>query len=134
MQPVQYLLLVYTDEALLEALPEGDYDRRMKHCLEHADELHESGTLIGFQQLEPAKTAKSVRRREGRTSVVDGPFAETKELLAGFNLVEADSLEDAIRLAEQLPWAETGCIEVRPVRDVDAVRRRVGASLRPAAA
>ena len=65
--------------------------------------------------------------------MLDGPFAETKELLAGFNLVEADSLEDAIRMAEQLPWAETGCIEMRPVRDVDAVRVRVGAQKRQAA-
>ncbi|MDH5835120.1 YciI family protein [Luteimonas kalidii] len=129
---MQYLLLVYTDESLLEALPEGDYDRRMRHCLEHADELKASGTLLGFQQLEPAQGAKSVRRRGGKVSVVDGPFAETKELLAGFNLVEADSLEEALRLAEQLPWADTGCIEVREVRDVEAVRQRVGA--RPAAA
>ena len=129
---MQYLLLVYTDESLIEALPEGDYDRRMRHCLEHADELKASGTLLGFQQLEPAKGAKSVRRRGGKVSVVDGPFAETKELLAGFNLVEADSMEDALRLAQQLPWADTGCIEVREVRNVDAVRQRVGA--RPAAA
>ena len=69
-----------------------------------------------------------------KVSVLDGPFAETKELLAGFNLVEADSLEDAIRMAEELPWAETGCIEVRAVRDVDAVRARVGATSRQAAA
>ncbi|HRO26250.1 MAG TPA: YciI family protein [Luteimonas sp.] len=131
---MQYLLLVYTDAALLDALPEGDYDKRMRHCLEHADELAECGTLLGFQQLEPAATAKSLRRRGGKVSVVDGPFTETKELLAGFNLVEADSLEEAIRLAEQLPWADTGCIEVRPVRDVDAVRRRVGATARPDAA
>ncbi|MDH5831562.1 YciI family protein [Luteimonas sp. M1R5S18] len=129
---MQYLLLVYTDESLIEALPEGDYDRRMRHCLEHADELKASGTLLGFQQLEPAKGAKSVRRRGGKVSVVDGPFAETKEMLAGFNLVEADSMEDALRLAQQLPWADTGCIEVREVRNVDAVRQRVGA--RPAAA
>ena len=129
---MQYLLLVYTDESLIEALPEGDYDRRMRHCLEHADELKASGTLLGFQQLEPAKGAKSVRRRGGKVSVVDGPFAETKEMLAGFNLVEADSMEDALRLAQQLPWADTGCIEVRVVRNVDAVRQRVGA--RPAAA
>ena len=129
---MQYLLLVYTDESLIEALPEGDYDRRMRHCLEHADELKASGTLLGFQQLEPAKGAKSVRRRGGKVSVVDGPFAETKELLAGFNLVEADSMEEALRLAQQLPWADTGCIEVREVRNVDAVRQRVGA--RPAAA
>ncbi|TYT26141.1 YciI family protein [Luteimonas viscosa] len=131
---MQYLLMVYTDDALLEALPEGEYDRRMRHCLESADELQAQGTLLGFQQLEPAKTAKSVRRRGGKVSVVDGPFAETKEMLAGFNLIEADSLEEALRLAEQLPWAETGCIEVREVRDVDVVRRRVGATARPAAA
>lgn len=131
---MQYLLLVYVDETLLEALPEAEFDRRMRHCLERADALQDEGTLLGFQQLEPARTAKSVRRRGGKVSVVDGPFAETKELLAGFNLVEADSLEDAIRMAEELPWAETGCIEVRPVRDVDAVRQRVGAASRPAAA
>ncbi|MGJ4729886.1 YciI family protein [Luteimonas sp. SDU101] len=131
---MQYLLLVYVDESMIEALPDREYDRRMRHCLERADALQEEGKVLGFQQLEPARTAKSVRRREGRVSVVDGPFAETKELLAGFNLVEADSLGDAVRMAEELPWAETGCIEVRAVRDVDAVRARVGAPRRPAAA
>ncbi len=129
---MQYLLLVYIDEALQEALPEGEYERRMRHCLEQADGLKACGTLLGSQQLEPPATAKSVRRRDGRLSVVDGPFAETKEILAGFNLVEADSLEHALELAARFPWAETGCIEVRALRDVDAVRSRVGA--RPAAA
>ena len=130
---MQYLLLVYIDNALTDALPDGEYDARMRHCLEKADQLAEEGTLLGFQQLEPASTAKSVRRRGGRVSVVAGTFTETKELLAGFNLVEADSLEEAIALAEQLPWAETGCIEVRALRDVDAVRRRVGAAPRAGA-
>lgn len=131
---MQYLLLVYVDDSMIEALPDGEYDRRMRHCLERADALQDEGTVLGFQQLEPAPTAKSVRRRAGKVTVVDGPFAETKEMLAGFNLVEADCLEDAIRMAEELPWAETGCIEVRAVRDVDAVRARVGAPRRPAAA
>ena len=131
---MQYLLLVYVDETLLDALPEGEFDLRMRHCLERADAQQEEGTLLGFQQLEPARTAKSVRRRDGKVSVVDGPFAETKELLAAFNLVEADSLEDAIRMAKELPWTEIGSIEVRPVRDVDAVRQRVGAPRRPAVA
>lgn len=131
---MQYLLLVYVDEAMIEALPEGEYDRRMRHCLERADALSDEGTLLGFQQLERPHTARSVRRREGRLSVVDGPFAETKEMLAGFNLVEADSLEEAVRMAQELPWAETGCIEVRAVRDVDAVRARVGACKRTAVA
>ncbi|MDH7452259.1 YciI family protein [Luteimonas composti] len=131
---MQYLLLVYVDESMIEALPEGEYDRRMRHCLERADALQAEGALLGFQQLERPDTARSVRRREGRVSVVDGPFAETKEMLAGFNLVEADSLDDAVRMAQELPWAETGCIEVRAVRDVDAVRARVGARKRPAVA
>lgn len=124
---MKYLLLVYTDAELLEALPDGEYDGMMKHCLEHADALQAEGTLLGFQQLQPAATAKAVRIRNGRSTVSDGPFAETKELLAGFNLVEADSLAHAIELAQQLPWARTGCIEVRALRDVDAERRRVGA-------
>jgi len=124
---MQYLLLVYTDEGLLGQLQPSEFDRHMKHCLEHADELQACGKLLGYQQLEPAATAKAVRIRGGQAQVLDGPFAETKELLAGFNLVEAESEEEALRLAQALPWARYGCIEVRRVRDVAAVRQRVGA-------
>ncbi|NZA25774.1 YciI family protein [Luteimonas sp. SJ-92] len=124
---MQYLLLVYTDDTLLEALPEGEFDSMMRGCLQHADALREDGRLLDFQQLEAPASARSVRIRGGRASVTDGPFAETKEVLAGFNLVEADSLEEAVRMAQEFPWAGTGCIEVRPVRDVGEVRRRVGA-------
>lgn len=124
---MKYLLLVYTDDDLLQALPEGEFDTMMRGCLQHADALQDEGTLIDFQQLESAKTARSVRIRNGKTTVLDGPFAETREVLAGFNLIEADSLDAAVRMAADFPWAATGCIEVRPVRDVDAVRRRVGA-------
>jgi hypothetical protein len=74
-----------------------------------------------------APRSRSVRIRNGRTSVVDGPFAETKEILGGFNLIEADTMDEAVRIAAQFPWARVGCLEVRAVRDVDAVRRRVGA-------
>ena len=124
---MQFLLLVYTDPELMQALPEGRYDTMRKGCLEHADDLQRAGKLLQFQQLEDARTAKSVRIRNGKASVHDGPFAETKELLGGFNLVEADDIDEAIRIASELPWAMTGCIEVRPVRDVDVVRKRVGA-------
>ncbi|MEZ0471064.1 YciI family protein [Luteimonas salinilitoris] len=124
---MQYLLLVYTDDTLIDALPEGEADDMMRTCLAHADEMQADGTLLGFQQLEAPATARSVRIRDGRATVTDGPFAETKEILAGFNLVEADSLEEAVRMAHEFPWAKTGCIEVRPVRDSEAVRRRVGA-------
>lgn len=124
---MQFLALVYIDNALVEALPEGEPDAMMRTCLGHADELKADGKLLGFQQLEDASTAKSVRIRNGRTSVVDGPFAETKEILGGFNLIEAESMDEAVRIASQIPWARVGCLEVRAVRDVDAVRRRVGA-------
>ena len=123
---MQYLLLVYIDEGLTEALGQNEYDVRMRTCLAHADGLKADGRLLGVQQLEAPTQAKAVRIRQGRTTITDGPFAETKEVLAGFNLIEADSLEDALRVAEHIPWAQTGCIEVRPVRDMDAVRRRVG--------
>ncbi|MDN4481910.1 YciI family protein, partial [Demequina sp. EGI L300058] len=70
---------------------------------------------------------RSFRVRQQRTTVFDGPFAETKEYLAGFNLIEADDLDHAMRIARTFPWARIGAIEVRPVRDMEAVRQRVGA-------
>ncbi len=123
---MKFLLLVYNEEAALDALPEGRFDSMMRDCLVHADVLAEQGTLLGSQQLEPAASAKSVRIRSGRTSVVDGPFAETKEILGGYNIIEAADIDEAVRIAAGFPWATTGCIEVRPIRDIDAVRRRVG--------
>lgn len=124
---MQYLLLVYTDKTLLDALPQAEYDRLMRGCLEHADELKRAGTLIGSQQLKPADTARSLRQREGRASVTDGPFAETKEVLAGFNLIEAANMDEAVRIAHEFPWSRFGAIEVRPVHDMDQERVRVGA-------
>lgn len=124
---MKFLMMIHVDDALLEALPAGEFDARMRGCLAHADELREQGRLIDSQQLEPASTARSVRIRGERTQVVDGPFAETKEYLAGFNLIEAADMDEAMRMALEFPWARFGCIELRPVRDIDAVRQRVGA-------
>ena len=124
---MQYLLLVYVDDKLLGELAPEAFDAEMKQCLQHADEMHSDARLFSFQQLEAPATARSVRVRGGKASVLDGPFAETKEVLAGFNLVEAESIEEAVRMAQEFPWARYGCIEVRPVRDVRVVRRRVGA-------
>lgn len=124
---MQFLALIYNDDALLEALPEGEADTMMRHCFAHADELRAKGRLLESQQLEPAKAAKTVRIRNGRTTVVDGPFAETKEILGGFNLIEAADMQEAIEIASHFPWAQTGCVEVRAVKNLDAVRRGVGA-------
>lgn len=124
---MQYLLLVYTDPALMEQLPAECFNTEMRQCLKHADELQQQGTLLAARQLEPVSAAKSVRVRAGKMQILDGPFAETKEVLAGFNLIEADSMEQAVKLAQEFPWTRYGCIEVRPVGDMEAMRRRVGA-------
>ncbi|HEY8328895.1 MAG TPA: YciI family protein [Rhodanobacter sp.] len=124
---MKFLVMIYCDDVLLDALPEGEFDTLMRGCLGHADELQADGCLLGSQQLEHPATARTLRVRGQRRSVVDGPFAETKEYLGGFNLIEAADMDEAVRIAAEFPWARTGAIEIRPVRDMDAVRRRVGA-------
>jgi hypothetical protein len=128
---MQFLLLIYSDDSLLEALPAGKADAMMRACFEHADELRGRGSLKESQQLEEPKSAKTVRLRAGKLSVVDGPFAETKEMLGGFNLIEAADMDEAVRIAAEFPWTATGSVEIRPIRDMAAVRRRVGAPDQP---
>ena len=125
---MQYLTLIHIDPDLLAELPEAEYDRLMRGCFEKADALQQDGCLHGSQQLEDPGTARTLRVRDGLGRVTDGPFAETREFLAGFNLIEADSMDAAVEIARQFPWARFGSIEVRPVRDMQAVRNRVGAA------
>jgi hypothetical protein len=122
---MKFMLVIYNDRALLDALPAGEADGMMRDCLAHADELRGEGSLIESQMLQGAERAKSVRIRNGRLTATDGPFAEVKEVLGGFNLIEATDMDEAVRIAAQFPWARTGCVEVRPVEDIEAVRRRV---------
>lgn len=130
---MKFMLLIYVDDTVLGALPEGRFDEMMRDCLDHADGLHTEGRLIESQMLKPVGAAKSVRVRNGKTTVVDGPFAETKEVLGGFNLIEAKDYDEAVAIALHFPWAQTGCVEVRPVQEIDEVRIQVGAPARPAA-
>ena len=124
---MKYMLVIYNDNTLVDALPRGAADGMMRECLAHADELRRDGYLTESQMLEGPETAKSVRIRGGRQTTLDGPFAETKEVIAGFNVVEADSIDEAVRMAAEFPWARTGCVEVRPMLDFDDIRREVGA-------
>ncbi|WP_243041513.1 YciI family protein [Dyella sedimenti] len=124
---MKFLVMIYNDDSLLEALPEGEFDHMMRGCLVHADELRAEGCLLDSMQLESPAQSKSVRVRDGKMSVIDGPFAEAKEYLGGFNLIEAADMDEAVAIAQSFPWSRTGRIEVRPVRDMEAVRRRVGA-------
>ena len=108
---MKYLCLVYLDETRLDELPDED-------CVAYDSALAASGHRLASEALQPISTAATVRVRHGRTSVTDGPFAETKEQLAGFYLVEARDLNEAIQLAQRCPPARVGSIEVRPVRPI----------------
>ena len=126
---MKYMAIIYIDHNLLDALPAGRFESMMRDCLGHADELRAKGKLLESQMLEDAPTAKSIRVRGGRQTVVDGPFAEAKEVLGGFNIIEADDIEEATRIAAAgFPWSEVGCVEVRPIRDIGGVRNRVFAT------
>jgi hypothetical protein len=125
---MKFMVLIYNDPTMLDALPPAEFDATMRGCLQHADELRRKGRLIDSQMLESPSAAKSLRSRKNRLTVVDGPFAESKEVLAGFNLIEAESMDEAVQIASGFPWAATGCVEVRAVRDIAAVRERVGAA------
>lgn len=124
---MKFMVLIYTDDTLMEALPEGQFETMMRGCLAYADQLRREGRLLDSQMLESPATAKALRTRNGRLTTIDGPFAEAKELLGGFNLIEARDMEEALEIAAHFPWSRTGRVEVRPVMDMDVMRRRVGA-------
>lgn len=112
---MQYLLLIYGDEKATEKLSEGDTAAMHKEYLTFTQEIVKSGHLRGGDALQPVRTATTVRVREGKTVKTDGPFAETKEQLAGYYLVEAKDLDEALGIAARIPGAKHGSIEVRPV-------------------
>ena len=125
---MKFLVLIYNEPELLNALPHAEFDTTMRGCFDKADELKRNGKLLESRMLQAPSTAKSIRVRNGRRTTHDGPFAETKEVLGGFNLIEAEDMDEALRIAAEFPWSQTGCVEVRPLEDMDAVRRRVSAA------
>lgn len=117
---MKYLCLIYVAEALEGALPSNELDALVKQHLDFDEGLRQSGNYVTSAALESVKAATTVRVRQGRVSTTDGPFMETKEQLGGFILIEARDLNEAIRIAAQIPSARNGCIEVRPVRELSA--------------
>lgn len=119
---MKYLCLVYGEERNIQTLDDHE-------CLAFDQGLRDSGHCVASEALQPIETATTVRVRNGKVSVSDGPFAETKEQLAGFYLVEARDLNEAIQLASKIPPARVGTIEVRPVRPIRANPRSAGMPL-----
>jgi hypothetical protein len=109
---MKYLCLVYLEADKLHAVPD-------RECFNCGDEMRKQGLLLAAEPLFPTDTAKTVRVRNGRVAITDGPFAETKEQLAGFYLIDAASHDDAMRIAATIPPARAGSIEVRPVRELE---------------
>lgn len=114
---MKYLCLVYIDETVLDALSEHEFDALIEAALANDDVLRRGGHYVSANALQSVRTATSVRVRDGKVSVTDGPFAETKEHLGGYTLIEAADLTEAIDLAAKLPMARYGTIEVRPIRE-----------------
>jgi hypothetical protein len=120
---MQYLLLIYDQESLLGKLNEAEQGKMMQEYRELTKSIQHSGHYLASSQLHPVSKATTVRMRDGKKLVTDGPFAETKEQLGGFYLIEAKDLDDAVAIAARIPSARLGSIEIRPL----VVRKPVAA-------
>ena len=108
---MKFLCLVYGDEKAMQTIHDAE-------CVANGEALQRSGHYVAAESLLPAQTAKTLRVRDGTVSVTDGPFAEAKEVIAGFYLIDARDFDEALVLAAQIPPARVGAIEVRPVRQL----------------
>jgi hypothetical protein len=116
---MRYLCLIYLDEKQLGAMPESETSALNARHLAFNDNLLDNGHFIEAEALQPAAATTCVRVRNGRTTLTDGPYAETKEMVAGFYVIEARDLNEAIQVASRIPSAPLGTIEVRPCRDLE---------------
>jgi hypothetical protein len=119
--PMKYLLLIYMDE---NALSETEREHCYAESAQLAQELNAKGQYLATAPLHPVATATSVRVRDGKPLVTDGPFAETREQLGGFFLINAHDLDEAIAIAAQIPGARVGTVEIRPVIEVAGLPER----------
>jgi hypothetical protein len=117
---VQYTLLIYDDEATWGRMSEGERGAIMQEYFEYTTELRDAGAFVDGAPLQATQTATTVRVRDGEQLVTDGPFAETKEQLGGFYLIDVETLDEAIEWARKIPSARIGSIEVRPVAPMGA--------------
>ena len=117
---MKYLCLIYDDESTWGTMPKAEADAMMGEYFAFTEGIQKSGHYLGGNALKPTATASTVRVRQGKISTTDGPFAETKEQLGGYYLIEATDLNDAIQVAARIPSARFGSIEIRPVQVFDA--------------
>jgi hypothetical protein len=114
---MKYLCLIYDEEAKIAGMSKEDGDQFMGEYFAFTEDIRKSGHYVAGEALHPVSTATTVRIRQGKTTTTDGPFAETKEQLGGFYLIDAKDLNEAIQIASRIPSARLGSVEVRPVVD-----------------
>ena len=114
---MKYLCLIYDDEKRFVTMPKGELDGIMAEYRAFSEGIRKSGHYLGGHQLAPVRAASTVRVRHGKMSATDGPFAETKEQLGGYFLIEAADLNEAMQIASRIPSARSGSVEVRPLHD-----------------
>lgn len=119
---MQYLLLIYDAERELNSMPPAELQQLHADYMRFTQEIQASGHHLGGNALQPVATATTLRTRSGKTSTTDGPFAETREQLGGYYLIEAANLDEALRIGARVPSVRTGSIEVRPVLLFDQVQ------------
>ena len=112
---MKYLCLIYDQEQKWAQYTKEQGDAMNREYFSFTDDIKKSGHMLGGEALEPTHSATTVRVRNGKVSTTDGPFAETKEQLGGYYLIEAKDLNDAIQVASRIPGAKTGSVEVRPI-------------------
>jgi len=115
---MKYLCLIYQDESVPQKLPKAEFEKIHGEYLAFTDEIKKSGRLLGNNGLQPTQKATTVRVRDGKVTTIDGPFAETKEQLGGYYLIETKDLDEAIQIAAKIPSARFGSIEIRPVWEI----------------
>ena len=115
---MKFMFAIYHEEKELEALPQKELQALVDGALDYSEEIRRSGHYIASNALQRARTARTVRVRGGKVSTTDGPFAETKEQLGGFFLIEAKDMDEACEVASKFPPARLGTIEVRPVQEL----------------
>jgi hypothetical protein len=116
---MQYMCLIYDDEQVFQNMAEDERNKVFGEYGSFTESIRENGSYVAGDALQPTSTATTVRIRDGKTLVTDGPFAETKETLGGFYVLECKDLDEAIDWAAKIPGATTGCVEVRPVITYD---------------
>ncbi|MDO9596760.1 MAG: YciI family protein [Azoarcus sp.] len=124
---MKYLCLICA-EKVMEQMPRADADKHFEEYRNFTDNIRQSGHYVGCNRLLPPNAASTVRVRDGRVSVTDGPWIETKEQLGGYYLIEARDLNEAIQVASRIPGAKFGCVEVRPVAEDLQTLRALGAA------